>query len=736
MFGNVVIYLAFAAVLGSAILFFVSAHTKNQKANQIEDIAIYAAYLHAFAVFIASAFLLYLLFTHQFQYAYVYNHTDLHLKLHYLISAFWAGQEGSYLFWTLCGAIVGLFVLENEQKLRSAVMTVFMAGQAFLILMLILDSPFRILDWLPADGSGMNPLLMDIWMVVHPPIIFAGYALLLVPYSYALAALYHKDYREGLIRCQFWVLIGWLLLGTGILIGGVWAYRVLGWGGYWGWDPVENASLIPWLTASALVHGLILQKQKDKFIRSNLLLAISTYLLVILATFLTRSGVMSAYSVHAFAENELTYVLTSYLLLFSLLAGILFAWRYNDMGKDKSFIISPFSRSGSFSLSMIIFCMIAALVLLGTISPLLTGIFGNPAMVDSSFYTSVNAPLFFVILLLLGLIEMIWWKKSNSFQISRYFLFALLTAVIAGLGAYFAGVKSITDLLYLGACGFALFTNIILLIKVWLRSGLKFSGAYLAHVGIILMLAGILVSTNYTRSILIELTQNQPVDIFSHTFTYQGYALENNNSYVLNIELNRANKTNLVQPKIETSGKTLIKQPAILRNWWRDIYISPQEVIFDKPGSTFELTKGDTFNYNNYQILFRDLEVNHNYDQITDSVEIGAILEVYKNNEMEIIIPFLKMEGNTQYREGVTLPGSKEKIFLNNVDPSQGTVQLGFDSESFTTVEVLIAEIKFKPFISVLGLGALLLIIGIALAVWRRLISNPQNKKMLDRKRK
>ena len=261
--GKIALYIAFFSALGAGILFLLPLFTKKQLNRSRAAFQLY--YIHTVAVVAASAFLLYALLTHQFQYYYVYANTDLSLGTAYLFSAFWAGQEGSYLFWALCGAVAGLFLLKKEHNLRHLVMPVFMAGQAFLLLFLVLDSPFRLLDWIPADGTGLNPLLKDPWMVIHPPIVFIGYALLIIPFAYAVAALYARDYHQGFMPALPWAVCGWFFLGAGIFIGGVWAYRVLGWGGYWGWDPVENASLIPWLAGTALVHGCCCSHRNESF---------------------------------------------------------------------------------------------------------------------------------------------------------------------------------------------------------------------------------------------------------------------------------------------------------------------------------------------------------------------------------------------------------------------------------------------------------------------------------------
>ncbi len=716
MIGNVALYIAFFTALGAGILFFLPLFGNEQINRSRAAVQLY--YIHTVAVVAASAYLLYALLTHQFQYYYVYAHTDLNLGTEYLFSAFWAGQEGSYLFWALCGVLVGLFLLKREHKLRHLVMPVFMTGQAFLLLFLILDSPFYLLDWIPADGAGLNPLLLDPWMVIHPPIVFIGYALLIVPFAYAVAALYRKDYHESFMPALPWAVIGWLFLGAGIFIGGVWAYRVLGWGGYWGWDPVENASLVPWLTGTALVHGMLLQLKKRIFLRANIFLAITTFLLVIFATFLTRSGVMAEYSVHAFAETMLTYFLTAFLILLALVGYILFVLRYRDIRDPGDMSYSLFNRPGTFGLTVVVLCASALLVLLGTLSPILTGWFGTPSSVDEVFYFRTNAPLALVLLLLLGLCPFLRWKQEERRVLLKTLAIPLVAAAAAIAAALISGVSAPFDLLFLSAGAFAVVGNTAALVRVFLRQGIKFSGAYLAHVGLALMFIAILASTNYTRSHMIHLTPDQPVETLGYTFTYTGHIP--GDKYAMSILVDDGEKTSIALPKMYMAGERLMREPAILRNIWRDLYISPVELSIDDHSNQVVVAKGETFNYEDYVIEFTEFSFLQPHDGGEGSVEIGAILEVKIAGEEETIIPVLKLDGENHESVGALLPGSDVEIYLDAVDATQGLAQFSTGGDCCPGEELFIVEVKSKPFIAVLGLGTALLILGTAIAAWRR----------------
>lgn len=373
----------------------------------------------------------------------------------------------------------------------------------------------------------MNPLLLDPWMVVHPPLTFIAYALLIIPYAYAVASLWEKDYQKGFLKTIPWALVGWFFLGAGgIIVGGAWAYRVLGWGGYWGWDPVENATLIPWLTGGALIHGLLIQKQKQHLTRSNIFLAITTYLLIIFATFLTRSGVMAGFSVHAFAETRLTNYLALFILVFAVVGYGLFILRYKDMDRPAGQAAGIFSRPGSFSLTMILLCIAGVVVLVGTLSPIITGWVGAAASADQSYYNRTNAPLLLLLFAVLAVCPYLRWQQKSIrelFEEIKYYIFASLAVLPL---AYSFGVRDPFILLLLWVIILSFFTNFVALKKVW-RKGLKFSGGYLTHLGLALMFAGIVVSTVYTHSQVIFLYPEQPVEVHGYSFNFSGYTVEN-----------------------------------------------------------------------------------------------------------------------------------------------------------------------------------------------------------------
>ena len=320
---------------------------------------------------LAAILLLALLFLHKFQVQYVYEHVSTYLKPAYVLAAFWAGLEGSQLLWLWMLAIfTGILVVRRptwDRELRPYAMAFLGFTQAFFALLLVLISnPFKLQAAIPAEGISLNPLLQNFWMIVHPPIVFASYALWTIPAAYALAALVTGRLDATWLRgTRAWVLAAWATLGVGILVGGWWAYLELGWGGYWGWDPVENSSLIPFLVGTALVHSAIVQERRDMFRVWNVVLAVLTFLLTVFATFVTRSGLIQ--SVHAFAESPIGYYYLGYMLLvLAATVGLILAHGRDLKGSGE--LGDLVSREFIFLVVNILLLALSGAVLLGTVT--------------------------------------------------------------------------------------------------------------------------------------------------------------------------------------------------------------------------------------------------------------------------------------------------------------------------------------------------------------------------------
>jgi len=326
--GHLSIFLAFGFNLLAGIFFFLLARGKGNYQN----LAKYSYSVFTLATTVAVVYLFYLFFSHNFAFKYVFEYSDSRLPFIYILSGFWGGQEGTYLLWLFLNALFGFIIIRSGGQYRNYAMVIFSLVNFFLLLLLLTLSPFAPLDFYAEDGAGLNPLLQDPWMAVHPPVIFVGYAMAALPMILALAALITKDYSSWVKRSFPWAAMTAIMLGAGNIMGAYWSYKTLGWGGFWAWDPVENASLIPWFTSLALLHGLIIEKRTGALRKTNLLMSAFVFVLVVYGTFLTRSGVLADFSVHSFVDLGANNILVVFLAVFVLLTFAFFIPRIKSIG--------------------------------------------------------------------------------------------------------------------------------------------------------------------------------------------------------------------------------------------------------------------------------------------------------------------------------------------------------------------------------------------------------------------
>ena len=404
--------------------------TRNAKLAASSFNAIYAV---AALVVIASIILWYGLLSDQFQLSYVWNHSERALPIFYKFAALWGGQAGSLLFWTLLLAIYSMIVAvgnrEQHQRLMPYVNAVLHGTMSFfLVLLVFAANPFEQVNFVPADGQGLNPLLQNYWMVIHPVMLYLGYVGMAVPFAFGVAALLSKKLDNEWVRSvRRWTLIPWMFLSVGIIMGSQWAYMELGWGGYWAWDPVENASFLPWLTGTAFLHSVIIQEQRGILKVWNLVLIWLTYFLVILGTFTTRSGIIE--SVHSFARSDVGPFFLSFLII--ILFGFLFLlYRRLPLLKDEQAIDSYASREAAFMANNWIFTAIAFATLWGTFFPMFSEIFtGERISVAAPFFNKVNGPLFLILFVLMGAGPLLGWRHTSVASFRRQLRLSAATPI-------------------------------------------------------------------------------------------------------------------------------------------------------------------------------------------------------------------------------------------------------------------------------------------------------------------
>ncbi|MCX9014520.1 MAG: cytochrome c biogenesis protein CcsA [Candidatus Methanoperedens sp.] len=412
-----------------------------KKKNELFDSARAAILLIGVLLTIASLWLFNLFITRNFQYEYVAMYSSLDLPKVYTIAAFWAGSDGSLLLWAwLISIYIAIIAIRGKSydNLIKHAMLVILPTLGYLIYMLLTVSrPFRMLDFMPVDGNGLNPMLQDPGMLFHPPTLFWGYAGVLIPFALMIAGIYLSD-ETWIYRARRWALWAWLGLALGNMFGSYWAYTVLNWGGFWGWDPVENASFLPFLTMTAFYHSTMIQERKSGMKIWNIFLILFTWELVVYGTLLTRSGIIA--SVHTFGQSVTAPYYINYMIVVFAATILLVAWKYDSI-KSKKILESFVSREGSFLYNNWIFIVAAASVLWGTTYPLLSEAFrGYKVMVGPSFYNQINVPLGIALLFLMAICPLIGWRKASLSNLKRNFSRPLLLAAVAMVVAFALGV--------------------------------------------------------------------------------------------------------------------------------------------------------------------------------------------------------------------------------------------------------------------------------------------------------
>ncbi|MCJ7499449.1 heme lyase CcmF/NrfE family subunit [bacterium] len=502
----------------------------------------FAVYLTFGLLTIASAALLKAFLARDFSLLYVFEYSNRSLSDAYAVTAFWAGQEGSLLLWAwllaLCAALA-LFL--HRDKLRDlmpwATFILLLNTSFFLLLLNFVSNPFALFPGqIPPDGYGLNPLLQNPGMVIHPPTLFIGYVGLTVPYAFALASLLvGRSDSDWIKHTRIWTVVSWFFLGVGILLGAEWAYVELGWGGYWAWDPVENASLMPWLTATAFMHSIMIQQRRGMFKIWNMGLIIFTYFLIIFGTFITRSGLIS--SVHAFGKSSLgTFFLV--FMIVTLVLGLMAVWWRRKLLVTENSLDSLLSRESAFLLTNLIFSAMAFSVFWGTIFPVLSEITkGVKITVGPGFYNRVNVPIALVLMLLMGVGPLLAWRRPTGARIVRVFTLPAVFGVMGAVAAFASGIRNVSTILVMTFSALILGSVLVELYRgAWAHSGAKGGplplaafkvilgnrrryGGYIVHLGMVLIFMG-LAGAPLTREVTGTIIPNESISVGDYTLKY------------------------------------------------------------------------------------------------------------------------------------------------------------------------------------------------------------------------
>ena len=496
-----------------------------------------------------------------FSLQYVASHSNRAMPWYYKIGALWGGQEGSLVFWCWILSIYSLVtVLLNRKKNRTlmpyVVMAISMVSTFFLLLNNFVANPFDLIGvsraggpampFAPMDGNGLNPALQYWAMVIHPPILYTGYVGFTVPFAFAVAALITRELDEEWIRTtRRWMMVPWLFQGTGILLGAKWAYVVLGWGGYWSWDPVENASLMPWLTGTAFLHSVIMQERKGMMKVWNMILILSTFLLCIFGTFLTRSGIVS--SVHAFAQSPIGPYFTGFLLLLLSLSLYLLLTRLDSL-KSENRLDSVVSRESSFMFNNLILLATGFAVLWGTLFPIISeALQGEKRSVGPLFFNKINIPVGLFLLFLTGVGPLLAWRKTSFRSLQKNFTLPVVLSLVMGLIFFTFGMRHFYSTVCLMLSVFVVCTIISefhrganarrkqgegYLESLWILTfrNTRRYGGYIVHLGMVCLFVG-LAGAGFNKEAQKEMVPGDSLSLGKYTLTLEQIKSANNANY-------------------------------------------------------------------------------------------------------------------------------------------------------------------------------------------------------------
>ncbi len=636
--GHLCVIISFVASLVASFAYFKASSENTLQKSSWLLYARYSFYIHALSVFGIIGCLYLIIYNHYYEYQYAWQHSSDSLPVYYMISCFWEGQEGSFLLWIFWHAVLGIVLISVDKKREAPVMAVFAIVQAFLCSMIlgiiffktkIGSSPFILLrdaqpdlpvwkirpDFVPTDGNGLNPTLQNYWMVIHPPTLFLGFASTLIPFAYCIAALWKKNYSEWIRPALPWVLFTVGVLGVGIMMGAYWAYETLNFGGYWSWDPVENAVYIPWLVMVATLHAMIIYRKNNNGLKTSVILAISTFILVLYATFLTRSGILGNSSVHSFTDLGLSGQLLIYLLFFLIISIVIaiVRWKYIPTSTKE---LEIYSHEFWILIGATILCLSSFQILASTSIPVYNKIgdlFGQawnfaPPADPILHYGKIQLWFGLVITLLSSIGMFSYWKKASDSKFWQQLIIPLVISTLIWIALVISlEIRNFVYMALLLVSLFSLVANGSILIFI-VRKNFKIAGGSIAHIGVAMMLIGILFSAGYSKVVSLNRT--------GALYSKQDFFTQNNGKETKENTMLWVNKPEKIDQYLVTYRGRRI-EPRNMPGYLRPNLLNPTQIDYKsianediiKNGKTY-YKKGDTvetFPENTYyEVEYRD----------------------------------------------------------------------------------------------------------------------------------
>jgi len=607
--GSASVFIAFGLALYGALAGAIGATRKDARLQTSARLAAVAGFvITTAAMVVMQAALL----GDDFSVSYVASHSRIASPTWVKIVTMWAALEGSILLWAwlLTGYTALLAVTAPLSPLRPWAISIMQGVQVFFLGVVgFLANPFTVLPVPPLDGPGPNELLQNHWMMsVHPVFMYLGFVGLTVPFAYAVAALItRRPGTEWMTQTRRWILTGWGFLSAAIVAGGWWSYEVLGWGGYWAWDPVENVSFMPWLTATAFIHSVQVQERRRMLKPWNVLLIISTFSLSILGTFLTRSGVVS--SVHAFGNGPVGPAFLAFFLVVTLASFGLLAVRWDDV-KDRADLDSVVSREGSFLGVNILFVALTAAVFLGTLFPLVVeAVSGAKVTVGAPFFDQVTLPIWMLVFLLMGIGPLLPWRRAQQQRLVSNLAWMLGALVVSGAVAWLLGVHKVYPLLTVALAGYNVMSLILLLsgalvprfrlsklaplriLRSYAAESPRRTGSMIVHLAVVIVALGVAFSSGYRVDEQLRLDFGASAEFSGYTLTAVDRFMERTPQRISAgaiIEVSRNGRpVTTLRPRLNLFGEAgrTVPTPAVYYTPTHDLYLNLNSTV--GPDSTF-----------------------------------------------------------------------------------------------------------------------------------------------------
>ncbi|MBD3750240.1 MAG: cytochrome c biogenesis protein CcsA [Sphingobacteriales bacterium] len=791
--GQFFIILSFGTSLVALVSYFFATVNKNKEDLSWTKLGRWAYRLNLLAVIGIGSCLFYIIYNHLFEYYYAWAHSSKTLPVYYIISSFWEGQEGSFWLWTFWEAVLGCIVIYKAKTWENSVMTVISLSQVFLATMLlgveifsvkIGSSPFLLLrnaieapifsraDYLSLiqDGNGLNPLLQNYWMVIHPPTLFFGFASMVVPFAYGIAGLWEKRYKEWVKPALPWALLAVMVLGTGIIMGSFWAYEALNFGGFWAWDPVENASIIPWLTLIAGVHVMIAYKNSGHSYFTALFLIIISFILVLYASFLTRSGILGETSVHAFTDLGMSGQLLIYMFAFIAISAWLIAvnWKKLPITKKDE---ETYSREFWLFIGAIVLVVSCIQIIATTSIPVYNKVFGTsiaPPTDLIAHYNKWQIAFAFAIATISAFSQFLKYKKTD---VRKFFISVLVSFVVAilltAVVVYFTDIyHNVMYILLTWSAIFSILCNAKILGEAF-KGKWKLSGSAVAHIGFAFILIGALIAAATHKVISVNdtgigfgdefsksnnpreniiLYKNEPVKMNKYTVTYLGDSTSGVNTYYqVNYKVfddNGKVKENFtLSPNAQQNAKMkqIIASPDTKHYIFHDVYTHVSSVPLKEdehdhngesddskylPPVTHEVSVGDTVRYKEGMIIVKSIDRNAQINDIKlekGDVAIGMNLEVKNDQGTYESEPIFLIKGNTKVDFGKKVDEAGLKLRFTNVLPDKQKLELTvYEMPKSESKDWIVMKAIVFPYINLLWGGTIMMVIGFLLSIFRR----------------